>query len=135
MTLTPETLEWIKKAEGDFKVASRELAVVVDPVYDSVCFHVQQCVEKYLKALLSNKRQVAPRVHDLEQLLYRVVPYYPQLEQQFDEAAWEMLAEISSGAVEVCYPGATTTADDAKRFYTSGRMLRDWFRQTLGLQS
>ncbi len=46
------TREWIDKSEGDFATASREIRVRKSPNYDAVCFHAQQCAEKYLKALL-----------------------------------------------------------------------------------
>jgi HEPN domain-containing protein len=39
-----ETQEWLEKAEGDLKVAHRE-SQAVDPVYDAVCFHAQQCAD------------------------------------------------------------------------------------------
>jgi HEPN domain-containing protein len=50
--MNPITNEWIDKAEGDFATAQRELQVVNDANYDAVCFHAQQCIEKYLKARL-----------------------------------------------------------------------------------
>lgn len=50
--MKPLTREWIEKAEGDFATASREIRVRKVPNYDAVCFHAQQCAEKYLKALL-----------------------------------------------------------------------------------
>jgi HEPN domain-containing protein len=50
--MTPLTREWIDKAEGDFATARREIRVRQAPNYDAVCFHAQQCVEKYLKARL-----------------------------------------------------------------------------------
>ncbi len=43
--------EWIRKAEHDLGMA--ELALENKPEYiDSICFHCQQTVEKYLKAYL-----------------------------------------------------------------------------------
>lgn len=45
--------EWIYKAEGDYKVALREYKSE-DPNYDAICFHIQQCIEKYLKAILQS---------------------------------------------------------------------------------
>ena len=48
--MKPETAEWIQKAEGDRGTARREFAVEDTPNYDAVCFHAQQCAEKYLKA-------------------------------------------------------------------------------------
>jgi len=44
------TVEWVEKAEGDWKIAQRAYHARKDPNYDAACFHVQQCVEKYLKA-------------------------------------------------------------------------------------
>jgi len=46
------TLEWVKKAEGDYVTAQRELRARKSPNYDASCFHAQQCAEKYLKARL-----------------------------------------------------------------------------------
>ena len=43
--------EWVDRAEGDFRTAEREVRVRNAPSYDSVCFHAQQCAEKYLKML------------------------------------------------------------------------------------
>lgn len=48
------TREWVDKAEGDATVAERELAAP-NPVSDAVCFHAQQCVEKYLKGVLEER--------------------------------------------------------------------------------
>ena len=36
--------EWIDKAETDYRVAERELAVDSESDYGPVCFHAQQCV-------------------------------------------------------------------------------------------
>ena len=47
--MKPETQGWVAKAEGDYAVAVRELGTAA-PVFDAVCFHAQQCAEKYLKA-------------------------------------------------------------------------------------
>jgi HEPN domain-containing protein len=43
--MKPLTQEWVKKAEGDFATAERELRARKNPNYDAVCFHAQQCVE------------------------------------------------------------------------------------------
>jgi HEPN domain-containing protein len=66
--MKPETQEWIEKAEGDFKVARREIQTT-DPVYEAVCFHAQQCAEKYLKALLEEQILVFRKTHDLVELI------------------------------------------------------------------
>ncbi|PWU17906.1 MAG: hypothetical protein C5B50_10290 [Verrucomicrobia bacterium] len=45
------TREWVKKAENDFETAAA-LMRRKKILGDSICFHCQQCVEKYLKARL-----------------------------------------------------------------------------------
>jgi HEPN domain-containing protein len=50
--MLPITSEWISKAEADFGTLQREIQVVDYPNYDGVCFHAQQCAEKYLKGRL-----------------------------------------------------------------------------------
>lgn len=44
--------QWIDKAEHDFISARHLLTLKRNCPTDVVCFHVQQCIEKYLKALL-----------------------------------------------------------------------------------
>ncbi len=44
--------EWVIKAENDLKTAVHTLEMEDDCPTDTVCFHAQRCVEKYLKAFL-----------------------------------------------------------------------------------
>lgn len=67
--MTPGTLEWVAKAEGDFRTASRERAATIAPNHDAVCFHAQQCVEKYLNARLIEAGLAFQKTHDLVALL------------------------------------------------------------------
>ena len=50
--MKPITQEWVDKAEGDFATAQRESQAKKNLNYDAVCFHSQQCAEKYLKECL-----------------------------------------------------------------------------------
>lgn len=45
--MRPATGEWVHKADGDYATAMRELRARRSPNYDAVCFHAQQCAEKY----------------------------------------------------------------------------------------
>jgi HEPN domain-containing protein len=67
--MKPRTQEWVDKAEGDFITAGRELEAPQAPYYDSVCFHAQQCVEKYFKARLYEADIPFSKIHDLRILL------------------------------------------------------------------
>jgi len=72
----PETLrvigEWVQKAENDLTNAAHVLKLGKRCPTDTVCFHAQQCVEKYLKALLVNYGRDAPRTHNISALLLRL---------------------------------------------------------------
>jgi HEPN domain-containing protein len=78
--MKPLTKEWIKKAEKDFRVAKREINNAEPPSLNAVCFHAQQCVEKYLKAVLQETEVVFQKIHDLEVLLHQSLSFIPELE-------------------------------------------------------
>jgi HEPN domain-containing protein len=74
------TLKWIEKANGDYR-SMLALADAADGVYyDNVCFLAQQCIEKLLKAILIERDQDVPKIHDLQKLLNVVVGIQPILE-------------------------------------------------------
>ena len=102
------TAEWMKKAEDDLLVAKREFEE--PPVYDAVCFHSQQCVEKCLKAVLQENDVYFEKTHDLYTLLNKCKVFIPELLNYKIE-----LIELSSFAVEVRYPGTESNAEEAEK--------------------
>ena len=58
--------EWVIKAENDLRAASHILKLGEECPTDTVCFHAQQCVEKYLKAFLVLEGIDFPKTHDIE---------------------------------------------------------------------
>jgi len=65
---------WLAKAENDLKTAAHTLKLGADCPTDAVCFHAQQTVEKYLKALLVLRGIDFPKTHDIEELTGLVAP-------------------------------------------------------------
>jgi HEPN domain-containing protein len=61
--------EWIAKAESDLQNAAHTLKLGADGPTDTVCFHAQQCVEKYVKAFLVALEIAFPKTHDIETLV------------------------------------------------------------------
>jgi len=59
---------WIQKAENDLKIGKDEMATS-EPVTDMICFHMQQCAEKYLKTFLIFHGQEYPKTHRLAVLI------------------------------------------------------------------
>lgn len=66
--------DWVSKAENDLKNAAQVLKLGSSCPTDTVCFHAQQCVEKYMKAVLVLKRIDFPKTHDLERLTALLPP-------------------------------------------------------------
>jgi HEPN domain-containing protein len=97
--MKPITEEWVAKAEGDFATAQREIQVENMPNYDAVCFHSQQCVEKYLKACLQEENIAFGKTHDLTKLLDSLVIIKPSWEELRNT-----LDELTAYAVEFRYP-------------------------------
>jgi len=111
------TAEWIAKAEGDFATAQRELNAIQHANYDAVCFHAQQCAEKYLKGFLQETNIAFPKTHDLADLLALTLSVEP---------SWSSLRSdlnvLSSFAVEYRYPATLLTSSKPKRAFKSVRM-------------
>ena len=106
--MNPLTLEWIEKAEGDYRTA-KWLQQAPDPVHDSICFHVQQCIEKYLKAWLQEANVPVQRTHNLEELLALIIPTLPVWSD------WQSdFKRITGYAVDPRYPGDSRTAEDTE---------------------
>ncbi|MCP5105170.1 MAG: HEPN domain-containing protein [bacterium] len=97
---------WIKKADGDLKVAKRELQTE-DPVLDAVCFHLQQAVEKYLKAFLTKFLDKIEKTHNLEFLIEQCI----QIDKDFSEFE-EKFDQISECGVEIRYPDTFIMFED-----------------------
>jgi len=116
--------DWVRKAEGDFLTASRELSFP-DPVTDTVCFHCQQAVEKYLKAYLIHLDAEFPYTHELGDLVALVAQLDPAI-GEFAEAA----DALTDYAVEIRYPvdSAVPSATEAKVAFETCSRVRQFVR-------
>jgi HEPN domain-containing protein len=121
------TAEWVEKAEGDFKVAVRE-SEADDAVYDIVCYHCQQCIEKYLKAVLVEKDVEFEKIHDLEALMYLCKNYVSALRDHIEDLIW-----LTQFSVRVRYPGFGATKMDTKKALSVAKKLRLLLRDFFGL--
>ena len=102
--------EWIEKAEGDCVSAWREYRARNRPNYDSACFHAQQCVEKYLKAVLDAAGLPIVKAHDLAMLLNHCLRRQPLWSVMRDD-----LELLSQYAVLFRYPGHSADRAKARR--------------------
>ncbi len=124
-----ETVEWLQKAEGDYQVANRE-AKAESPVYDAVCFHAQQCIEKYLKAWLVENERNFPRTHDLIVLFDLCKDIVTELKPHRAS-----LAFLTAFAVAFRYPGEAAMSEDAHEALQMMETIRALMRWRLGVES
>jgi len=122
----PEVREWILKAEGDFGTAMREFRARENPNYDAICFHAQQCAEKYLKGLIEFLGGPLARTHDLVVLLDVCSDRFPLLALWRDEL--ELLTQY---AVLFRYPGESAEKPDAKAAIKVIKPFREELRSIL----
>ena len=126
--MTPITLEWIEKAEGDWKFALRAYRARKEPNYDLACFLVQQCLEKYLKARLCEAGLPIQKTHNLVDLVDDV---------QAVEPSWivmkPILKPLNRYAVLYRYPGFSATKTETANVIKKCRKLRITFRTAFGL--
>lgn len=121
------TRDWIDKAEDDLLLARQSLASS-RPVYDGICFHAQQCVEKYLNALLEEHRIAQPHSHDLPDLAARIGGLVPHLMHLAADLEW-----LTIHAVETRYPGRSATPADAARAMQIAFEVRKIIRNAFAL--
>ena len=96
--INPLTLEKVRTAESDWEGIQVLHQSLTPNLYDLVCFHAQQCIEKYLKAWLQEANLPAPRTHDLQELLHLIMPMRPEWR------AWRLDFErFKTHAVDVRY--------------------------------
>ena len=120
--------EWIEKAEGDYKSAVALQRRRKEPLPDTVCYHCQQCAEKYLKAYLIAQGSTPPRIHDLEELLNLCALHDATLITRLP-----LVQVLNPYAVLIRYPGMTATVVEAKEAVHALRWLRTILRRKLGM--
>jgi len=96
---SPEIIQqWLLKAEHDLGTAKLTYLHIPE-YYDTICFHCQQAVEKYLKSYLIFLDIEFKPVHDLRYLLNLILT----VDQSFDPL-YENIAALNDFAVKIRYP-------------------------------
>lgn len=89
---------WFRKAENDLVNAEHTMTMAYPPC-DTVCFHAQQCAEKYLKGFLTYHQIPFPKTHSLESLVVLCTQAAQTIEDELDD-----IEKLSGYGVEVRYP-------------------------------
>jgi HEPN domain-containing protein len=123
-----KTVEWISKAETDFLAARFLLEQGEEHVVEEVCFHSQQCAEKYLKGFLDEHGLSFPKEHPLAPLIKLAHPVEPEFETLTEDSE-----RLENYAVIIRYPGATATRREAEAALIAATRIRQFVRRKLGL--
>ncbi len=126
----PLVEEWVEKAEEDYQTAEYLYSKSKEKFLTIICFHAQQSVEKYLKALLTKYKISPPKTHSLEALLDLIVSSVPEFEE-YDE----LFESLTPYSVEYRYPGVSATPEDAQQCMEIAQKLRCRFREVLESES
>ncbi len=123
--------QWVQKADNDLKTAAHTLKLGDKAPTDTVCFHIQQCVEKYLKALLVWRGVEFSRTHHVSGLL-ELLPaaLRPDLTPEEQE-------RLTDYAVTMRYPGdyEPVPLDEARESLRIAQRVRKQIRRHLPKES
>ena len=123
--------QWVEKAENDLQAATYMLRLGEDCPTDTVCFHAQQCIEKYVKALLVLHTTEFPWTHNLA-VLIACLPKAtrPQLTPEEQEL-------LTDYATTTRYPGDYDPIPlaEARRAVRLARQVRQTIRRQLPRQT
>lgn len=119
--------QWVQKAENDLTTAVHALKLGKDCPTDTVCFHAQQCIEKYYKGLLTQHLIDFPKTHDLNALARLMSdPLLPMLTD-------EQRRRLTEYATVLRYPGdyQRITLAEARQAVALSRRVRSQIRKLL----
>lgn len=118
----------MQKAEADFAIARQSRRSKKPLLHDGVCFHCQQCSEKYLKGLLEELGLAVPRTHNLDELRRLLLPHHPVLRSLGRGAVF-----LTNFAVAARYPGENASLRQAKAAIRWATRIRTTARRLLGI--
>jgi len=118
-----ESREWFKKAEEDYKVLTSR-SIWNKKLYNVLCFHGHQYIEKSLKGILTENNTPVEKTHDLELLYHRCKQFLPQLENFKKD-----LIYLTQFSIRVRYPGFNATLSHAKKTKEIVNKIRKVFEE------
>ncbi len=123
-------LQWLMIADRDLMVAEQGLKAQII-ITESICFHCQQAVEKYLKAFLVRYQIEFPKTHSIMNLI--------NLCSKVDSSFKEKLSHydiLTDYAVEIRYPGEwfEPTIEEAKEAYELALEVKKFVQNKLMIQ-
>lgn len=118
--------EWFKKGEKDLLTATHELSFGKDAVTESVCFHCQQAVEKFIKGYMVFLGIEVTKTHEIGELVTKCQ------EKDIEIAEFKETADkLTDYAVEIRYPEApeAPALEEAQEAIKVAKSIREFIRK------
>ena len=125
-----EIKQWIIR--GDHDLGTAKITYLHIPEYlDTVTFHCQQAVEKYLKAYLIFQSTLFKFSHDLVYLLDLIT----QKDNDF-YTYYDKISELQGYAVEIRYPNETIflSEEQVEKAMTIAKDVRDFVTNKMNIE-
>jgi len=119
--------EWLTKAENDLLTATHTLTLGAECPTDTVCFHAQQCVEKYIKALLVFRATPFSKTHNIHEIR-ALLP--PKLRPKLDKKTQDQLTRYAT-VTRYPHAGRDIILTEARHAVALARRVRREIRQHL----
>lgn len=122
-----EVLRWKTKADSDY-TAANDLLKANSTSTDAICFHCQQAVEKYLKAMLIACGKEFQKTHDLSVLAEMLAAKYPDLVDFRED-----FSRLTFYAVDARYPDDDFTPgiEEAKNAFDNAKAIKKIFDKSM----
>lgn len=124
-----DTVEWVRFAEESFSVADFLVKTRTRRSLNNIiCFHSQQCVERYIKGRLAEGGANSRKNSNLINLFNKSLGLEPSWTRFLDS-----VTALKSYTADFLYPGHVTTREDARAAVKICRAFRKEARVALGL--
>ena len=127
-----EIKKWLIKGLNDLKTAEILINLPKEEIVtDTLCFHCQQAVEKFLKAFLVASNVEFGRVHSIEYL----IKLCEKIDKEF-EFLYDITANLTDYAIDVRYPDEfyIPTIEEAKKAFESAKKVKDFIFKKLNIK-
>ncbi|MEM5861346.1 MAG: HEPN domain-containing protein [Candidatus Aenigmatarchaeota archaeon] len=127
-----EIKKWLIKGLNDLKTAEILINLPKEEIVtDTLCFHCQQAVEKFLKAFLVASNVEFGRVHSIEYL----IKLCEKIDKEF-EFLYDITANLTDYAIDVRYPDEfyMPTIEEAKKAFESAKKVKDFIFKKLNIK-
>ena len=123
------TAKWIEKAENDYHVAHHSFQGGPLPA-DVICFHVQQCIEKYAKAFL---QEHGIPVEYADSKMASLLLECASVDPGFESCANDF-EQLDQFGIETLYPGRWASQQDVHEASAILERVRPFIRSKLSLE-